>query len=244
MSRLLAAAAAALCAAAAQAAPSIIHGDLLRGAATFDAAVRAAGSVVSTQRLMFLSDGATRFDFPDFVITGTDGGRRYVEDDYMDLRRDGVTGAMSGWSLGISPNNPAPLWGLTFDFRRPVNAFGLEVGDWATCCFASALYIAFDGGATRLVASASGQRDNPGFRAYGQFTNFVGAIDTAGSFRRVTFYGDGLGEFIVAGGTIRYSALPVDVATTGTSPVPEPAPWQMLLVGAAAVAIAVRRRAG
>ena len=103
----------------------------------------------------------------------------------------------TGWALGLVPNAPVTASGLTFRFHQPVNAFGIEIGDWATCCFASSLYIAFDGGATRLVATARSASDNPGMASYGQNTNFIGAIDTGGQFQQVTLYGDGVGEYLV-----------------------------------------------
>lgn len=219
-------------------APVIYNQDLITGSAAFDAAVRATGSEVSTQRLWFLTDGARRFDLADFTISASDGGPRLVEDDYAALREKGVIGALSGWAIGLVPNDPAPSSGLSFTFKQPVNAFGLEVGDWATCCYLSSLYIAFDGGATRVVATADKAADNPGWVRYGQYTNFVGAIDTQSTFTRISFYGDGIGEYIVAGGTVRYSSLPLGSVST----VPEAGSLAMLLAGLAAVALHRRRR--
>jgi len=225
-------------AAPAAAVPVIYNDDLVTGSASFDATVRATGSEVSTQRLWFLTDGASRFDFADFTITATDGGPRLVEDDYAALRERGATGALSGWAIGVVPNAPAAGSGLTFTFKQPVNAFGLEVGDWATCCYLSSLYISFDGGATRLVATADDATDNPGWVRYGQYTNFVGAIDTQGTFTRVTFYGDGIGEYIVAGGTVRYSSLPLGSVTE----VPEAGRMALMLAGLLAMAWRSRGR--
>jgi hypothetical protein len=226
---------------AAMATPTLINEDLESGVADFDAAVRAAGGLLGTQPMHGLQAGASRWVFDDFTISASDGRARFVEDDYRSLRDQQVRGAMSGWAIGLSVNDPPAQWGLTFDFNRPVNAFGLEVGDWATCCFSSALYIAFDGGATRQVASASGPNGNPGFVTYGQFTNFVGAFDTGGSFTRVTFYGDGLGEYMVGGGTIRYSALAVSALDTAPpSPVPAPAVWTLVLAALLGMEAAAR----
>lgn len=217
--------------------PTIYNADIARGTAAFDASVAAAGAVLRTQRLWFLRDGDRQFSFNDFSIRSSDGGPRLVDDDYAALREHGHPGALSGWALGLVPNRPVTGSGLTFSFREPVNAFGLEIGDWATCCFPSSLYIAFDGGATRLVATARTAQDNPGVPVHGQHTSFVGAIDTGGSFTTVTMYGDGVGEYLVAGGTIRYAGLPV-------ATVPEPNPAVLLAAGLLALGFLSQRRRG
>lgn len=234
----------ALCSAAAAAAPTFVNGDVYAGAAAFDAAVAAAGGTVQTQPLQFLQFDASRWAFADFTIRTTNGWARFIEPDYHRMRQHGEAGALSGWAIGLSVNEPAPMWGLTFDFHQPVNAFGLEVGDWATCCFDSALYIAFDGGAVREVATAHERGDNPGYRRYGRYTNFVGAFDTTGSFTSVTFYGAGVGEYLVGGGTIRYALLDVDAPLDDRRQplaVPEPAGWTLMLAALAAADLSLRR---
>ncbi len=163
-----------------------------------------------------------------YTINSTDASMRPIDSSYL----------ASGDAIGINPASPAASSGLTFDFVSPVNAFGLEVGDWATCCFPSSLYISFDGGATRLVATAIADADNPGAAAGLGYLNFVGAIDTTNTFNKVTFYGDGFGEYLVAGGTIRYATLGI-----GSVPsVPEPETYAMLLAGLSLVGFATRRR--
>ncbi|MFO1329470.1 MAG: hypothetical protein U1F56_19075 [Rubrivivax sp.] len=235
---------AALCPLVATATPTFVNGDIYAGAAAFDAAVHAAGGQVQTQPLQGLAFGASQWRLADFTIRSTNGWARFVEPDYHQMRALGQTGALSGWAIGLTVNEPAPQWGLSFEFDQPVNAFGLEVGDWATCCFDSALYIAFDGGAVREVATAHGRADNPGWVSYGHATNFVGAFDTGGSFTRVTFYGAGVGEYMVGGGTIRYALL--DASPPGDEPrqpldVPEPAGWALVLAGLAAMDASLRR---
>lgn len=234
----------ALGSASAAAAPTFVNDDVYAGAAAFDAVVHDGGGSVQTQPLRYLQFDASRWVFADFTIRTTNGWTRFVEPDYHQMRALRQTGALSGWAIGLSVNEPAPMWGLTFDFHQPVNAFGLEVGDWATCCFDSALYIAFDGGAVREVASAHQQSDNPGYRRYGQHTNFVGAFDTTGSFTSVTFYGTGVGEYMVGGGTIRYALI--DAPPPGDDPrppldVPEPAGWALVLMALAAADLTLRR---
>ena len=229
-------AAGALAVGSAAAAPTLINQDVESGAASFDRIVAESGSRLGLQPMRWLREGVARWEFVDFTITSTNGWARFVEDDYMALREHGVRGALSGWAIGLSVNDPPEDWGLTFEFREPVNAFGLEVGDWATCCHPSALYIAFDGGARREVATAYRATDNPGFVTYGQFTSFVGAFDTGGSYTRVSFYGAGIGEYMVGGGTIRYASLPLEVPQRRRAPdaadvatVPEPSTWALVL---------------
>ncbi|HOY69749.1 MAG TPA: PEPxxWA-CTERM sorting domain-containing protein [Methylotenera sp.] len=219
----------------AQAAPVIYNNTIPAGTAAFDATVAGAGGTVVTDTLSSLSSG-TSWARTGYTITSTNGNTRSIDNLYTDNGN-----SLSGQSIGISPANPAAGSGLTFTFNTGVNAFGLEVGDWATCCTSplpSSLYISFDGGATRTVASAFSANDNPGYAAGLGFLNFVGAIDTTNTFSTVTFYGDGFGEYLVAGGTIRYAALDI-----GSVPeVPEPETYAMMLAGLGLIGFSARRR--
>jgi hypothetical protein len=144
--------------------------------------------------------------------------------------------------------------GLTFTFSSPVNAFGFEIGDWATCCTGgsrsaavqaaygvpasgSGLWIAFDGGAATLPANALSSADNPGYAAARSYTNFIGAIDSSGSFSKVTFFGDGFGEFLVAGGTLRFASVPL-----GSVGGDVPEPGSLALAGLALLGLVAARR--
>lgn len=214
-----------------EAAPVIYNNTIPAGTVAFDATVVGAGGIVVVDALSGLTAGNT-WVRSGYTITSTDSSSRFIDTSYL----------ASGDSIGIDPDIPASGSGLTFTFNSGVNAFGLEIGDWATCCYdPSSLYISFNGGSTRLVASAFSSSDNPGYVAELGYQNFVGAIDTTSTFNTVSFYGDGVGEYLVAGGTIRYATL--DIGSVPEIPaVPEPETYAMLLAGIGMVGFMVRRR--
>jgi hypothetical protein len=217
----------------ANAAPVIYNNTIPAGTAAFDSTVAGAGGSVITDTLANLGTDST-WVRTGYTISSTDGSTRPIDPLYSSGGN-----SLSGNAIGIDPASPASGSGLTFKFNTGINAFGLEVGDWATCCYLpSSLYISFDGGATRTVASAFSSDDNPGSKAGLGFLNFVGAIDTTNTFNTVTFYGDGFGEYLVAGGTIRYATLDI-----GSVPdVPEPETYAMMLAGLSLVGFSARRK--
>ncbi len=87
----------------------------------FDSTVTGTGATVITDTLSGLSGGSS-WDRGDYTITTTNGNYARISSPAT----DNSTGQM----IGISPRNPAPLSGITFD--SPINALGFEVGDWAT----------------------------------------------------------------------------------------------------------------
>jgi hypothetical protein len=214
---------------AAVAAPVVTNGTIAGGTAAFDATVAGADGIVVLDTLSSLGSGSS-WDRGAYTISSTDGSNRGIDASYL----------VSGDAIGIDPYAPSEGSGLTFVFDNPINAFGLEIGDWATCCYTSNLYIAFDGGSVNLVASANSSNDNPGWVAGDGYRNFIGAFDTSNTFSKVTFYGDGFGEYLVAGGTIRYATL--ELGSVGG--IPEPTTWAMMIIGFGAAGSVIRRRRG
>lgn len=210
-------------------AQAIQNGPISSQTAAFDNTITTNGGTVTLDTLLGLSAGSSWMR-TGYTITSTNGDAHPIDTAYIPVGTNSAGAATGGEAIGINPVAPTQLSGLTFTFDDPINAFGLEVGDWATCCFPSSLYISFDGGATRLVATATGANDNPGIPAGEGFLNFVGAIDSSGTFSTINFYGDGIGEYLVAGGTIRYGLVDIGSVPDPGS-VPEPATWAMLLMG-------------
>jgi len=201
------------------------------GVANFDSTVSGAGGTVNVDVWTGLSLG-TSFVRTDYTVTANDGGNLSVT----------TYGTMSGQVTPINPTgggfnprtNPMDYFGsgMTLTFNNPVNAVGFEVGDWATCCFdpTTDLFISFDGGLPIQVASATTYSD-------GQFPSqqdpnrnvyeiFVAAFDDSGNFSQVSFWGNGVGEYLVAGGQVRYALL-----DQGSLPSQVPEPTLVALLG-------------
>lgn len=203
------------------------------GVTSFNNTVTAAGATPKADNLNVSS--GTSIVRPDYTITAPDGS-------FMNV---GGYGTLSGDVISIDPQGPNGLpranpndykdSGVKFTFNSPINAIGFEVGDWGTCCQPSALYISFGNGAPIQVGLST--TGNEGF-FNGRFEIFVAAFDDTGDFSEVTFWGDGIGEILVAGGTIRYALL-----DQGSLPgVPEPGTAALAGLAILAAAGASRRR--
>lgn len=210
-------AAALVSAGVANAAQFVTFGSQTGGATAFDAAVVAAGDAVATVAV-------PSFDFELPALT-LPGGITVTKNDGSFITGSGVYSfgaqATTGGTIDISPNGEFPFSngdsasGVTFQFDQPVNALGFEVGDWGTCCHPSALFISFDDGAPIQVGLSVTGGDV--FLTGGEPIVFVGAFDDSGRFSKVQFWGDGSGEFLVIGGTLRTANLDFDVIGDGSS---------------------------
>lgn len=256
----------------ASAAPYIVNSSLSNIGTSFDSVITSTGAAVSTAQVVL---GQSVYNYTDnngdaatVTVTRPNGGAFGA--DTSSYSSGGVS--LSGASWGISPdtgsdvagNIPGFGSGLTFTFSSAVNAFGFEVGDWATCCtsagprpsgvqstygvpaYGTGLWIAFDGGAATLPANATSYLDNPGIVAQSSYTNFIGAIDSSATFNSITFFGDGFGEYLVAGGTLRFASVALgsvdEGGGTGVTPIPEPETYAMLMAGLGVMAAVARRR--
>lgn len=209
------------------------------GAAAFDATVAGAGGTLNTISWSGFTGGAS-VDFGPFTVTRNDG---------TTVNNNGVYSSggesTSGDTINISPNGTFGLSngdasaGITFTFDDPVNSLGFEVGDWGTCCQPSRLYISFDGGAPIEVGASLIAGDV--YETNGQPLVFVGAFDDSDGFSTVQFWGDGSGEYLVIGGTVRYALLD-EGSLPPPGAVPEPASWAMMIAGFGMIGGAMRRR--
>lgn len=199
------------------------------GATQFDNIVTRSGNTVVTDRWTSLAGGSS-IDRGAYSFSRINGNS-LVPTTYNTLTGQVISIAPSSRDVLLSRSS-----GIEFNFDNPVNALGFEVGDWGTCCQPSALYISFDNGAPIQVGISLTTSD-----AFidGKYEIFVGAIDDTAKFSKVQFWGDGAGEALFAGGTIRYA----DVAIGSVSPTAVPEPFTIVgtLIGAGA-AFRMRKR--
>jgi hypothetical protein len=219
---------------------SIFYGNVFSGATQFDTTVVGTGNTVKTDTWTNLSSG-TSIDRGDYTLSRVNGGS--LSPDTYTIYNSSPSVNLSGQVININPSSTnvqaSRASGIQFTFKGPVNALGFEVGDWGTCCQPSALYMSFDNGAPIQVGLSTTFGD--AFLTNGGAGVFVGAIDDTNKFTTVQFWGDGAGEFLVAGGKIRYADVVVGSVSNPTAAVPEPFTIVGTLVGAG-TALRMRKR--
>ncbi len=203
-------------AASAFAAPVVFFDDIPSGRNTFDSDISSVGGTQTNDALSGLATGTNSWSRTGYTITSTNAANRAVDTTYLATPQPG---SIPGGDAIQMTADGTTTSGLTFTFSSPINGFGIDFGDWGTCCYPSTIYICFDGGAPIAIGTANATTDNPGFATYGVFENFIGSIDDSGTFSVVTLYGTGTGDVLYAGGVIRYAVVPIgSISSPTTSP--------------------------
>ncbi|MBL0284189.1 MAG: autotransporter-associated beta strand repeat-containing protein [Zoogloea sp.] len=154
-------------------------------------------------------------------ISATNGVSRSIDDSYLSSAPS-LSGTPTGQGINMTASGSDPEGsGLTFHFTSTLNAFGVEMGDWGTCCYPSALYIQFGlngaWGAAQQIGVANSRTDVP--EDNGQTFTFIGAVNDTNFFNDVRIYGAGNGDVLYAGGVLRTASVALNSvpSTSGSS---------------------------
>ncbi|WP_304811349.1 autotransporter outer membrane beta-barrel domain-containing protein [Falsiroseomonas sp.] len=189
---------------------------IFEGRQAFDQRVTDAGGTVNMDLLSGLTSNVASWARSGYTITSGNAGNRSTSTSaFASIQGPGGSFASGDGIRMTAAAIDSPGSGLVFTFDSPVNAFALDLQGWATCCFPSALYIAFDGGTPILVGSAAERNDNPGEARYNESMTFVAAISDSDTFTTVAFYGAASGDAMWGGGVIRYALVPLGGLTDG-----------------------------
>ncbi len=235
--------------AVAHAAPVVSLDSISAGTAGFDKFASANGPGASVDKLSGLANGTTVINRSGYNITRGDGASELFLGDVAGMNGQSFSIDPAVNPVGADPTKPVNFRdsGLRFTFDSSINYFGVEIGDWGTCCFPSRLYMQVDDGPAMLLGTATqrGIANDPSGKQYtfGTELVFASVLFDGGKFNRVYIWGDGLdvgtgdAERLLAGGAVRFA----NVTITPPNPASLPGTLTLLLAGLGLMA-AVRRR--
>ena len=212
------------------------------GQSHYDATI-AASSVQSDSSYTLTAQGSgNSWGFGDFTI-GTASGSSWTNPN----AGYAMTGAAIN-TTGSSGTNDI----ITFTFTDSINAFGFELGDWGTCCYPSTVRASFDNGAWVDIGTMTQASDNPNYDPNNSsHVNsggtqgkgvFIGLIDDSAVFNTVKIDFTASGDFLYAGGTIKYSTFDVGGAVVVDNPSQVPEPTSLAILSLGLLSLTIKRK--